>query len=228
MSWFVLQSNSADTNGTSIPCQFTSDLSSGTKLIAYVSSDIGSGGVTTGVNDGNGNSFTKIAGTTHGGSGSGETTVWVLDTPAGDVETAPTITATFSQSVDPSILIQEVSGLAPGTVIDGTPGTLNGSSYGGVGPPTYASSASGEYLVYVYGDDGYTAGNTWTAPAGYTPDPANISGTNNSDVGVAYKSSTDGTETGQYETNGYQDWALILFAFKLAATSTGLLMAGIV
>ena len=147
--------------------------------------------------------------------------------PGGDVGTKPTITATFSTTTDGSILIQEVSGLAAGNtlaaMIDGTAGTLgNDSSAGPVGPPSYASSAADEYLVYVFGDDG--DGVTVTSPpAGYTADPANITGSGLANSTIYYANSTGDTESGSFTFSGSTEYGLILVAFKLpgGAPSTG-------
>jgi hypothetical protein len=114
-------------------------------------------------------------------------------------------------------VILEVSGIT--TATDGTPGVLNGSGSGAIGPPTYSTTAASEFLIYVYGDDGF--GNSVTAPAGYTVfdslgNTANpFGGSGLSDAVTGYKNSTGGAETGQWTLSGMQDWALIMVAFQL-------------
>lgn len=216
----VLQSagNTAG-HGTTISEQFASNVSSGSTLIAIAGSDSNLSGNILSVKDGASNSFFKIAEIAQGGT-NGELSVWALNTPAGDVGTQATITATYNSAVNPSLLIQEVAGIVTSSTAagftDGTPGTLGGSAGGAglIGPPTYSSTASNEYLLYAYSDDGY--GNAVTAPAGYTLDPHSVIGTTSSNAAAAYKNSTGGTETGQWNEAGQNDWALALVAFKLA------------
>ena len=146
--------------------------------------------------------------------------LWQLDTPAGDVGTKPTITVTFSGSVEASLLLQEVSGLATGTttaaVLDGTAGTTTGNGGSSTTSPTYSSSVASEYLVLIYGDDG--GPETLGSPTGYTRDTATVSANSNADVGIAYKNSTGGSETGSWPLSGTAaEWGTVLVAFKLAS-----------
>ena len=155
MSWSVLQSKSHTAIASAtVAATFGTNLTSGTKLIAVVSTSGGSNADPSSVQDGSGNTFTKVASVTRATA----LNLWLgyLDTPAGDVGTTPTITATVAGggSDDASILVQEVSGLASGGA-DGTAGTLAPQfGPGTYGPPAYPSAAANEYLVYAYGDGG--------------------------------------------------------------------------
>lgn len=220
MSWSRIQSASGTAlSVTSLSAAYASSLSSGSTLIAVVCNTVAGTGAptTTGVSDGNGHSFTEVIpdfGLSHF-----SVSVWALNTPSGDVGTKPAITATLSgTTAGSSVLIQEVAGIITASTaagfIDGTAGTSDGTGSGAIGPPSYASSAAGEYLVSIYADDG--TGATWTAPSGYTADPSGINTSGIADLAVSYKSSTGGTESGQYSLSGSAQWGLILAAFKLA------------
>lgn len=163
--------------------------------------------------------MTALATVTNGSPNFQLTALYAMDVPAGDVGTAPTLTVTTNASANfsPSMLIQEVSGLLPGNttaMMDGTPGT----SVGTASPtpnPSYASTAAGEYLVCIYGDEGVSV--TFTDPSGYTGDAHAVNASGNADIDVARKNSTGGTETGQYTLSGSSVYGVILGAFKLAA-----------
>lgn len=160
--------------------------------------------------------------------------------PGDVVGTKPVITATDSGGSDYgySILVQEVSGIITSSsaagFADGTAGTDAEDEVTApfnIGPPTYAGSAAGEYLVYLYGDDG--SGLTWTVPGGYTADPNGVNTSSLANLAVAYKNSTGGTETGQYAISGSgtaEAAYVILVAFQLAAAAPGqsLIMASFV
>ena len=80
-------------------------------------------------------------------AGSGGTTM---------VGTKPTITATWASGGGLGLVVQEVSGLLAGNttaMVDGTPGTLTGSTTS-TGSPTYSSTAANEFLVSAYADIG--------------------------------------------------------------------------
>jgi hypothetical protein len=226
VAWSVLQSasNSPGGGGT-VTATYTSNLSAGSTLVAV---GVCFGGTSTSVADASANSFIKITSQLMNGSAAnGDVSLWALNTPPGDVGAKPVIT--FISSGSSAIWIGEVSGLVTsGTAAgftDGTAGVLGGETpnSGGtrtIGPPTYASSASSEFLIYVYGDTGQ--GVTYTAPGGYTLDPHSVNGSGNNDIGVAYKNSTAGTETGTWTLGtgigNPIDWSLILVAFQIAST----------
>lgn len=222
MPWARLQSGSVSTGtGTTGVKAFTTALTAGSTLIAACAAF---SGVTTGVRDTAGNSFVKIASVGFSAvTANGETSLWALNTPAGDAGAVTTVTATAASGVSGvGLLIQEVSGLALGATLaalaDGTPGVLGSSGTGSKGPPVYASTAAGEYLVSVYGDNG--SGTTFTVPAGYTADTANLSGSANDDIGIAYKNSTAGTEAGSWTLAGSSStWGMLLVAFQLASSA---------
>src|SRR5580704_4878816 len=205
MAWSRVQSASAAANlpGTTQALAYSSNVSSGTKLIAVV---VANGSVTTStVKDGAGNSLTKIlAQLLDNTAADGELSLWAMDTPAGDVGTAPTLTATFSSSAvsTSGMLIQEVSGLAAGNtvaaMIDGTAGANFGAGGTSTGSPTYSSAASNEYLVSCVGDNENVTNGNYTAPAGYTADPNNLNNNNLADVLIAFKNSTGGTESASW------------------------------
>jgi hypothetical protein len=231
MAWSWLQSCISPDSGAAGSCTATfttQNLSSGSTLIAFVAvpSSAGALGTCSSVKDGAGNSFVKIGENSQGAAGGGvDGSIWALNTPAGDAGTKPAITATASDSAcTPAVLVQEVSGIATGNtagqLADGSMGWLGGTAAGSSGPPSYGSSASSEYLVYFYVDDGFGTANT---PPGspWTADPDNRSGSTNSDVSVAYKNSTGTTETGTWTTPAAgTDWGLGMIAFLLGATIT--------
>lgn len=236
MAWSVIQSavaNSVVTSATTVAVTYsTANLSSGTKLFAVVSAVSTSSTIPTqsSVKDGAGNSFTQQYSASQGSAGSGFYTcgVWAIDTPVGDVGTKPTITFTFtntgSANEKAGIWIGEVSGLLAGSsgIVDGTAGVLNvsgGHASGSIGPPTYASSAANEFLLYTYADNGIP--ETMTGPAGYTLDSQGINSSATGDLLVAYKNSTSGTESGAWSasaayTSG-DGGSYVMAAFQLAA-----------
>jgi len=227
MAWSVLQSNGAsnDTFGGAGPnVAYLSNLSAGTKLIAVVTG----GSVVSSVKDGALNSFTKIISLgLNGNTANGESSVWAMDTPAGDVGTKPTITATEAPSG--SIVIQEVSGLAPGNtlaaMIDGTASTNSGSfnANGSVACGAYSSAAAGEYLLAVEADsqNSTPSGSTTANPTGsttYTKDAHAQTANFIWDAVPAYGNSTGGAETASFGITGVNSatsWATFLVAFKL-------------
>jgi hypothetical protein len=241
VAWSILQSASAQAPGgtTYFPAvTFGTNLSSGSKIICIIAIVAA---VPAGINQvgdgasGGGNQLTSIADFNSAGTGP-SIVIYAMDTPSGDVGTKPTITASLVNKSDTTMLIQEVTGLAAGVsgIIDGTPGTNGPHSppAASMGPPSYASSASGELLYYLYADDEGqqatpTNAWTWTAPAGYTADPnsLNAQGTiaafiNN--LAVAYKNSTNGTETGAYSATpatGAAIYGQLMVAVKLAGVS---------
>ena len=200
------------------------NLTSGTKLIAVVATttQTGSTDTTATVKDGALNSFTLIGRKSVGSAPIlCDVSLWAIDTPAGDVGTKPTITATLSGgTANMSILVQEVSGLAGrqhhAAMVDGTLASLSGQHHRSTGSPTYTSTASNEYLVSVYGDSGGPI--TWTKPAALTGDANNINSSSWANIAIAYGNSTGGAEAGSWSLSGTPtDWATLLVAFKLAA-----------
>ena len=196
-----------------------SNLSSGTKLIAYVTNSWGTPpGVPTSVKDAALNAFTHVV--TIDYQGEAATSIWILDTPAGDVGAKPLITATFTNSFGSNMIVEEVSGLLAGntaSVLDGTAGTANGTT----SPATsgaYSSTAANEFLVGVVGDGGYSATYTLT---GFTADSANPSPNANAGLFVGYKNSSNGSESLSWAFTSNPKWGTILAAFQLAIV-TGL------
>ena len=217
MSWSRVQSNSGSSSpATSVTVSYTSNVSAGNKLIALVSSDLGSGSITS-VKDGAGNSFTQVASAAI--AAQVLVTLWAMDVPAGDAGTKPAITALFSVSSDLSMVIQEISGLAPGNtlaaMIDGTAGTATGTA-SPTTSPSYSSTAANEYLVCCFGDNLFS--DTYTDPAGYTADPANTTGSV-VHVAICFKNSSAGAESGSYSFTGAAHYGVALVAFKIAASS---------
>src|SRR5579859_3546791 len=101
---------------TTFAATFTvANLSSGSKIIALVSIGGASTAHTVTVKDGAGNNFIKLADT--GALTNGNLSLWAIDTPAGDVGTKPTITATIDANAGCSIVIAEVTGLAVGSTL---------------------------------------------------------------------------------------------------------------
>jgi hypothetical protein len=242
VAWSVLQSAApASHSSGNVAATYGTNLSSGSKLIAFLQVSDGTANTNpscTGISDGNSNNFTRIGPDLQSsvtGTYYQHTQIWVLDTPAGDVGTKPTITATLSGSANVygDLLIQEVSGLQSGTsCLDGTAGTIAGSTASGdysTGTPSYTSTASNEYLVSLYCDNGGSGARpTWAGPSGYTVDANAINTQLYGNVGVAYKNSTNGTETDGWAATyagGLFPWGTVLVAFLLptgtAYTRTG-------
>ena len=220
MSWNVLQSASTAASGAASTqaATYGTNLTSGTKLIAVVSVNSATTTIAT-VKDGSSNSFTELVNLPFALT-LGQVSLWVLDTPAGDIGTKPVITATtVSGNALISILVQEVSGLVTGTspeaLFDGTPGTLTGLGGSSTGSPGYESLADREFLISVYGDAG---GETWTKPSNLaTADANSINSNAHANIAVAYGNSTDGTEGGSWALTGSAaQWGTILGAFRLS------------
>jgi len=218
MAWSWLQSASGQ-GGSGLTVTFTTaNASSGTKLIAAVAGDNSSATTVSSVKDAAGNAMTNLGSLTLG-DGTGSVTLLAMDTPAADVGIKPVFTLTMTVAGgSAAMLVQEVSGLATGNttaMIDGTAGTVTGSSSGTTTNPTYASSTASEYLVVLYGDAGNSI--TYTAPSSpWTGDPNGINTSFNNDCVISYRNSTGGTETGQYSINGGVQWGVLMVAFKLS------------
>lgn len=160
-----------------------------------------------------------VAVSNDGSNVTNEASIWVLDTPSAlvglqypDWLVAGHFNAAIGGSGQ-SISLLEVSGLRVGPAVDGTPGTNSGYA-SALGPPSYASTAAGEFLVNAYFDWGSNV--TLTGPAGYT-----LVGQNNNGSGVtlaAYKDSTGGTETGTYGNqvaNAVRETIMVAFPLGL-------------
>jgi hypothetical protein len=220
--WSVLQSNSDSGGAASLSVTYTSHVTSGTKLIAFISWGAGGSYTITSVKDAAGNAMTQVAfvsGVAPSDGGDVGAAWYAMDTPAGDVGISPDITVVFSGSggISPSMLIQEVSGLLAGNttaMMDGTPSTTVGSPDPAVAA-AYSSTAAGEYLVAMYGDEG--EGVTWTVPSGYTADANSVNDSFESDIMVASRNSSNGSETASIAVTSGIGNAVILGAFQLAA-----------
>src|SRR5215472_14429370 len=161
MAWSHLQYCSANNaGGANITATFsTANLSAGTKLIFVGYGGGGANGAqVTAVSDGT-NSFSQIVSSTFVYANV-ELSIWVLDTPAGDVGTKPTITATFVAGVGGyGMICMELSGLATGSTlaacVDGTPG-VGGSSTAATSYSfaTYTDTVVNEFLLEIIGDGG--------------------------------------------------------------------------
>lgn len=234
----ITQSASGQASPGPLTVTYPSNLTAGSKMLAYVqaSDPVAANypGVT--VADSHGNSFTLLAQALSQDFTGHNTrlTVWGLDTPTADAGTAQAITATLtgSGSQYATMLIQEVpnllAGNAPAIAVaaptDGVPVNITGDAGGPgltTGSPPYSSSAAGEFLVSVYCDDGAfkTAGGcTWTAPITWNYDAASTNSSAGGDLAVGYKKSTGGAETGSWTvtvpTMTGTDWAVIMVAFQ--------------
>jgi hypothetical protein len=213
-AWAVLQSASASTAATTVSATFsTANVQAGTKIIAIVSVGATSAPAVTSVKDAALNTWTQVG---NANQANGRVYIFALDTPAGDVGTKPTLTATAAGTAGLGIVIQEVSGLASGNttaMCDGTAGTLTGTA-SSTGSPSYSSAAAGEYLLSAYGDFG--TGNTVVPAGGWTPDAHNVNASTNSCCLAQYKSSTGGAETDGFTSADGGGWAVAEIAFKLA------------
>lgn len=223
MSWAIVQS-AFSTTGTgtgALSGTYSSNVSSGTKLIAVIGHDGGSI-PTMSVADGSSNAMTLITRVNEGASSRASVSLWAMDTPAGDVGTKPTITCTFGGNTpDASILIQEVSGLLAGNttaMVDGTAGTSTGNLGGNTTSPTYSSTAANEYLVTCFSDNAFT--DAITDPSSpWTSDANNPFGGGVVHTHLSYKNSTNGAETGAVfnYSNAGASYAQLMVAFKLGA-----------
>jgi hypothetical protein len=233
MAWSVLQAASAaGTTGanTKAATFTTANLSSGTKLIACFGwNNLTVADTVTSVADTHG-TMTQV-GLVNDTTNTASAAIYAMDTPALDVGTKPTITITFGTGMNPecSMVILEVSGLATGStlaaMIDG--GALAASNSGSAPPlnsGTYSSTASNEFLIGVFGDNG--GPETIAKPSAWS----NLSGSsvNNNSIAnccVAYTNSKNGSEggtSGQWTRSAGSGTgcACLLTAFKLAAGVT--------
>jgi len=221
VAWSRVQSASTAASVSavgSVSTSYATNLTSGTTLLAAcsVATQTGTSTEVGSVSDNNGHTFSLV--------GRKFTTplvdvsLWLLNTPSGDAGSKPKITATLSSGTgNMALLIQEVSGLSGS--VDGTLGTLAGSGTGTTGSPTYSSSASNEYLVSVYGDDGGPV--TYTKPAALTADANSLNTQTYADLALAYGNSTGGTEAGSWSLTGSSaEWSVLLVAFDLTGGST--------
>lgn len=209
-----------------VAVSFSSNLSAGTKLIAFVSNDKTSTIST--VKDTAGNSFVQL--TSNNANANEASFIYVLDTPAGDVGATTTITATFTGTANGvGMIIMEVPGLLAGTtsaILDGTAGIGQGNSVLAASPgtnltvPAYSSTVAGEFLVLFQADNGDTTGSTVTTPSGYTASTGNTTNDSNDGDHVFYKNSTGGSEApatiAAIDAGNAFDWNISFVAFKLA------------
>lgn len=223
MAWGWVQSAAPAPAASNVAVAYGTNLTAGTKLIAAVSlssSQAGNVAISAVCAPGDGtNNMTFIGGVVNGTVGFAG--LYAMDTPAGKVGTKPTITATFSATINnfgAALVIQEVSGLLVGNttaMVDGTLATNSGNSAGPATTGAYSSTAVNEYLVAVYGDpgSGFTFSNP---PAGYTADVNNPAVNGNAELGVDYKNSTGGAESASFTLGGSTPWETLLVAFQLA------------
>jgi len=212
VAWSRVQSAGGFNYGTTVAVAFTTaNVTSGNKIIAAVASSWTD--APSSVADGSSNAWTLLGSQVR--SGGGACWLYGRDVPSGDAGTKPTLTATFPSGNGQSMVIQEISGLATGNttaMLDGSPAGLSGTATS-TGSPSYSSTASGEYLVCIYGDaDG---GVTLTPASGWTGDAANQYG-DDSDASIEYKSSTGGAETSGWTGATANGWSVLTVAFKLA------------
>ena len=232
----VLQTWNGNTPGSAvISAAPSNNLTAGSKIICvFNGANTSTGHHVISADDGNGNAFSQIDHYDYSYSGqTGINDIWVLDTPTGDVGTKPTFHLTYdrvSSSGMPAIWL-EVSGLAAGataaacfdtasSAVGHYNGTVSGTA-SPVGPPSYVSSRTGEFLLYFVGD-GWMGFTTWSAPAGYTAASANWQNATTGSLLAAYKSSTGGTETGQWSWTGGGTFpgGLTLVAFKVPTSGS--------
>src|SRR6202035_4100596 len=197
----------------------TANATAGTKIIAAVGCFLNghAASVITSVQDAASNPLTLIGRVTTGTTM--DVSLWAMDTPAGDVGIKPAITVTATAGLGISLVVQEVSGLLAGNttaMCDGTLASNSGTGGASTGSPTYSSTASSEYLVSMYGDDG--GPETWTKPAALTADPNDINSNSFATAAIAYGNSTGGAESASWALTGTAtNWGTLLVAFKLAA-----------
>lgn len=224
MAWSVLQSFSSGPVGSgpaTVAATPGSNLTSGSKLIAFVMLNMNFAATAnpTAVKDANNNSFTLVSNTTTGSTVVNFpplVSVWVLDTPAGDVGAVPAITATMPANVNAGfITVHEVTGLAAGTSasVDGTPGTALVSTSASTAQPAYTSGAANELLYSLAAEGGDNT--AYTLASGYTADAHNTGGNFTVQAQVYYKNSAGAAESGTWSGSAGNEIALDVLAFKL-------------
>lgn len=226
MAWSWIQSNSGtNSSGASLTVSYTSNVSSGTKLICAVSVSTTSGSSpVTSVQDAALNSMTQVGGALN--SGNCWVGLYAMDTPAGDVGTQPAIKVSLSDNNGCSVLIQEVSGLLAGNttaMVDGTAATNTGSSALTAPSGTYSTTAANEYLLAVFGDNG--GPETVTKPSRFTTtDTHSVNANGSANCLAAYVNSSGGSGEGgtnaEWSMTGGPYWGNILVAFKLGSGVT--------
>ena len=227
MAWSVLQSVGGLGSGASTIATYTSNVSAGTKLIAYFSAFSGSTITVTSVKDAAGNTMTQVGYLWSATSGTGAG-IFAMDTPAGDVGTKPVITALLSNGSFGAMVIQEVSGLAVGNtlaaMVDGTAAATAFAAGASHAQPAYSSTAAGEFLVSYCGDQG--GPQTMTKPAAYTIDAHAVNNNASADCCPSYTNSAGGAESGTWTYSGSTVGSNILVvAFKLAPAGGGVTTA---
>jgi len=222
MAYSILQSVlGAVSTAATCTATYTSNLSPGSKLIAFVSEDINVTFYPSGValNDTAATALANIAEVLYP-STTGGLSVWVVDTPSDAVGTKPTVTATLSGSFGSVVGIMEVSGLALGStaaaVIDGTYGTDSGSASPAVSG-AYSDNYTGELLVGVVGDPGNTT--TYTVSGGSWSQLFQTTANSAAQLVVGTQNSAGTGESFSWAISGAATWGSILFAFKLAAAT---------
>lgn len=216
----VVQSASHQAPSGNCSVTTSAAVSSGTKLIAYVMVSASSGSEpVTSVKDAAANTWTRLK-SVQDSSTTGWLELFALDTPAGDVGSTVTLTATCTTNFGVNMLVQEVSGLLAGNtsaMLDGTPATNSGASTGPATTSAYSSAVTGEFLVAMMGDPGFSI--TVTDSSGYNADRNNINGSSTANLLVDYKASTGGAESASFTLTGGSDhWTTMLGAFQLAST----------
>jgi hypothetical protein len=227
VAWSVLQSAKTAATGaanTQAVTFTTANLSSGTKIIAVFGWNDNATTTIASVQDGSANPLTQcgLLDDTTNQVGLG---LYAMDTPAGDVGTKPTITVTYgaAQSVDTSMMVLEVSGLATGNttaaMLDGTAASAGFAAGASHAQPAYTSTAANEFLVACEADNG--GPQTVTQPAGYTLDTNSVTNNSFADAAIAYKNSTGGAESGTWTFGGTTTGTgLLVVAFKISSAAT--------
>lgn len=146
-------SHGTTSTGLTVAASFASNLSSGSKMLAWIVVDTTSATTTIStVKDTAGNSFTQAATPVSGSSGGAtQGMLYFLDVPAGDVGGTTTITATFTGAAAMmAILIQEVPGLLAGNTtacMDGSPAQVQETPTTSQAQPAYTSHARSKSVV---------------------------------------------------------------------------------
>jgi len=216
VSWSVLQSNSNTVTAASNTWTLsytTANLTAGTVLLFAVGQS-GAGTINS-VQDGALNNFSLIKVVNLGNNNShGECALYAVATPSGDVGTKPTITIKFSSSVVGSLWIAEVSGIQVTT--DGSAASAFGSA--GACTPSYSDTASGEFFVTVFADDG--GPETSSVTGGWSVDNKSVNNNADANVVVAYGNSAGGAETNAWTSTGSTTFCgAVSVAFQPAASA---------
>lgn len=219
MAWARVQSQSADAaltnNVVTQSITLGSAPTTGNVLVAIAVINSGSVPTVASIKDGNGVAFTlvkNIAFATN--SVDGNMAVYLLVVPA---TPSTTVTANYTNNPTGSgaaLFCAEFSGIT--ATIDGT-AAGNNQATGTITQPAYSSTAVNELLLSCFADDG----DPTLSAGSWTTDSNNQTNSSHAQVGIQYKNSTGGSETGGGWADGTGgDAGIVVFALQLPAVGS--------